>query len=265
MEISLGGFKMNNKIKCFIFSWKGQYENALNLEKQLSPLVDVEVINSDDDNKPEHWVNIGDQCYFSEQFRVALSLFDSENYDFFFHVQADASYDDWSSILDSAKYSYEKYNWGVFAPNVDDTYYVSSRTDVFPIEEPYRVVANTDNTCWFVHKDMIKAINSNLDLMEDNELGWGWDLLICAFAHINKRYVIRDYSRTVKHPYSSGYKKDQAEQEMIDMFNKTNGDLKIVLYHMKMDPTFFLKVYGVEPEVKNASGNEILIYDTERR
>jgi hypothetical protein len=67
---------------CFIFSWKGQFANAINLEEQLAPFVDnLVVINSDDDNKPEHWINIGNECYFSDQFKKALKVADaSSNY-----------------------------------------------------------------------------------------------------------------------------------------------------------------------------------------
>lgn len=252
---------MNEKIKCFIFSWKGQYDNAVKLESQLKNLVDVTVINSDDDNKPEHWVNIGNECYFSEQFKTALNLFDEEKYDFFFHVQADASYEDWESILNSAKDSFEKYNWGVFAPNVDDTFYIGERTDLFSLKDDLMVVANTDNTCWIVHKDMIYLMKENIDLMENNQLGWGWDLLICAFAHIEKRYVIRDYKFTVNHPLSSGYKKDQAEQEMFEMFEKTADRLRKMIYFIKVQPAMLLDYYGIH-KPKN---DNVFVYDTEVR
>lgn len=244
------------KIKCFIFSWKGQYENALKLEKQLSPIVDVTIVNSDDDNKPENWVNIGNECYFSDQFKSALSLFDSEQYDFFFHVQADASYGDWEAILKSAETSFEKYNWGVFAPNVDDTFYISERTDIFDLENNLKVVATTDNTCWFIHKDILNEMKNNLHFMEQNQLGWGWDLLICAFSHLEKRKVIRDYNFTVNHPKSTGYRKEEAEEEMQEMFNKTEGELKQTLYLIKVHPQLLNNYYG--------NHNNVFIYNTER-
>lgn len=248
---------MNNKIKCFIFSWKGQYENACKLENQLKDLVDVTVINSEDENTPDHWVNIGNECYFSSQFKKALSLFDAEKYDFFFHVQADASSDQWENILKSAENSFEKYNWGVFAPNVDDTFYISARTDLFNVEENLTVVANTDNTCWIIHKDFINKLKQNINLMDGNELGWGWDLLICAFAHIDKRYVIRDYNYTISHPPSSNYKKDQAEREMLEMFEKTTDELRATIYFMKVDIRHLLNHYGV------AENPSVFVYDTE--
>lgn len=245
------------RIKCFIFSWKGQYKNALRLEEQLSPYVDIAVINSDDDNTPDHWHNIGNECYFSDQFRTALDLFDDTKYDFFWHVQSDASYDDWNSIIESAKKSYEKYGWGVYAPNVNDTYYISERTDMFDIGDNLKVVADTDNTCWMVHKDIIAEMKNNLALMETNHLGWGWDLLICAFSHLKRKYVIRDYNYEIKHPVGTGYKKEQAEDEMAEMFHKCNDLLKSIIYDMKMNHKQLNAIYGKE-EMKN----NIFVYDT---
>lgn len=247
------------KILCFVFSWKGQYENAVNLEKQLSKLgVDVVVINSEDNIEKHNWVNIGDDCYFSDQFRKCLDIFNESDADFLWHIQADASYDDWEQVLDSAKSAYEKYDWSVFAPNVDDTFYVSERTDVFNLDDKLRVVATTDNTCWFIAKDIIKDLCDNISLMDNNHLGWGWDLLVCAFAHMKGKYVIRDYSITIDHPKSTGYMKETAEKEMIEMFNKCPNELKQLIYYIKQNPGEIRRYY-------NILNQEIVFsYDTER-
>jgi len=252
------------KILCLIFSWKGQYKNALKLEKQLlDSNISTMVINSDDDNQPENWINIGNECYFSDQFRKALEIFNNLDYDFLWHIQADASYDDWDSIIESAKSSYQKYNWGVFAPNVDDTFYISERTDVFDLEDDLKLVATTDNTCWIIHKDMIKQINDNISLMEDNHLGWGWDLLLCSFAHIQKRLVIRDYKFTVNHPPSTGYKKDIAEQEMFDMFNKCPDEIRKSIYFIKQSPNNILSYYDIDLPKTVSPVTSGFVYDTE--
>jgi len=233
-------------ILCYIFSWKGQYENAVYLEKQITSLgISVKVINSDDDNRPEDWINIGNNCYFSDQFKTCLEDFNTKEYDVLWHIQADAKFENFSAVVDSAKASFEKYNWGIFAPNVDDTFYVSSRTDVFSLTESQKVVATTDNTCWFVHKDIISDLNKNIDLMQGNRLGWGWDLLLCGFSHLQRRYVIRDYAYTIDHPASTGYMKEEAEKEMIDMFNKCPNELKEIIYYIKQKPNEIKKYYNI--------------------
>lgn len=249
------------KIQCFIFNWKGQYENALKLEKELKNYVDVIVVNSDDEHKLEHWKNIGDEYYFSAQFRVALNLFDPKKYDCFWHIQSDASSDQFKQIIDSAKNSFEKYKWGVYAPNVDDTFYIPSRTDIIDIENGLKLVATTDNTCWFIHKDFIEEMINHLDLMNTNELGWGWDLLICAFSHMAQRKVIRDYNFMINHPASTGYLKDQAENEMQEMYQKCPNDLKQVIYWIKVDPSKLAALHGIN----TTKSDEILIYDTTKR
>lgn len=246
------------KILCYVFSWKGQYENATRLENQISSLgIPVTVINSDDDNQPENWINIGNDCYFSDQFTKCLEDFNSKEYDVLWHIQADAKSEDFYKIVESAKSSFDQYNWGIYAPNVDDTFYTSSRTDVFSLNETQKVVATTDNTCWFIHKDIISELNKNIDLMKDNKLGWGWDLLLCGFSHIQQRYVIRDYEYTVDHPASTGYMKEEAEKEMIDMFYKCPDELKQIIYYIKQNPSEIGKYY-------NILNQEIVFsYDTE--
>lgn len=251
------------QIQPFIFSWKGQYENAKRLESQLSEIFDnVVVINSDDDNVPDNWINIGNECYFSDQFRKALEVFNQGDYEFLWHIQADASFDNFEDIVKSADKAYDEYKFGVYAPNVDDTFYVSGKTDVFPLENNLKVVATTDNTCWIFHRDMANDMIDNLDLMKENQLGWGWDLLICAFSHLRRRMVIRDYNYTISHPASTGYKKEQAETEMQTMFNKCNDDLKRVIYFIKANPIVLSELYNIKPPQNNIK-DQIYIYDTE--
>lgn len=234
------------KVLCFIFSWKGQFSNAINLEEQLAPFVDnLIVINSDDDNKPEHWVNIGNECYFSDQFRKALELASQYEYDVLWHVQADIKFSDWKSILDGAVAADKKYNWGVYAPNIDDTFYVSSRTDVYDLEDRLSVVATTDCSCWMIKKDLVDTMRENNSLMETNHLGWGWDLIICGHSHLQKRKVIRDYNFVVDHPKSTGYMKEKAEIEMAEMFQKCPPNLQEAIYYIKMSPTSLAKYHDV--------------------
>lgn len=232
------------KILCFVFSWKGQYQNAVKLEEQLSPLVDkLYVINSDDDNTPEHWINIGNQCYFSDQFRKALEISRSEDYDVFCQVCSDVSYSDWGSVFNSARNSFIKEDCAVYAPNVDDTFYIGSRTDCISLEGNLKIVANTDELCWFIKKELIQLTDKNSYLMQNNQLGWGWDLIICGYAHLHKMKVIRDYNYTISHPPSTGYKKDEAETEMIDMFNKCPRDLQEIIYRIKTSPASLANIY----------------------
>jgi hypothetical protein len=249
----------NMNIHCFIFAWKGQYDNAVKLEEQLSKLdINVTVINSDENNTKNHWVTLNDEDYFSNQFRKALELFDESEYDFFWHIQSDASYEDWNSILVSAEEIYNKYNYGVYAPNVDDTFYISTRTDVYELEPNIKLVGTPDNTCWIIHRDFIDMMKHNMSLMQNNYFGWGWDLIISGFSHLAKRPVIRDYRYTINHPKSTGYKKELAEQEMMEMFLHCQENLKEVIYYIKTYPHKLIKYHNIE----NTVNDNIIIYRT---
>lgn len=235
------------KILCFVFSWKGQYKNALRLERQLSPLVDkLYIINSDDENEPDHWINIGNDCYFSDQFRKALEIAKTEEYDVFWQICADISSNHWNRIIESSKQSKSKFDWGIFAPNVIESFFIPSRTDVFSLGEKYSIVGCTDELCWMIDKEVINDLMKVSHLMEDNKYGWGWDLLCCGLSHLRKSRVIRDYNFTVMHPFSSGYRKEEAEREMIEMFDKCPDDLKEIIYVLKQHPKQLSKLYGTE-------------------
>lgn len=253
-------------IQGFVFSWKGQYQNAIDLESQLKKLVDTIVINSDDtlvnSEDISDWIHLDDSCYFSDQFKKALELFDDTKYDALCHIQADVSSDSWKEILESAQETYEKYQWGIYAPNVVDSFYVPVNTDVFDLEDKIRVVATPDCSAWIIHKDFIQEMKKNLFLMENNKFGWGWDLIISGLSHLKHRPVIRDYRFTVNHPPSTGYKKNDAEQEMIKMIRSCPTMLQEIIVMIKTNHRNIAELYGVdnrEPEEEN-----VFVYDTTR-
>lgn len=223
-------------IQVFIFNWQGQYEKVKEKIKQFADLgITPTIINSDESHNDEGWVNVGNDAYFTAQMLKALELFDG---DILFHVQGDASYGDWKAVMDDAKKYYELYNWGVYAPNVDYSWYDSSRTDIddiaFP-EENLRMVACTDCTCWFIHKDIIDQFKAYKIDMSPYKMGWGWDILFPSFSFMQKRPVIRDYAHTVQHPEGTNYDKYKAEAEMKALFESLNDILKSLFYYIKID------------------------------
>jgi hypothetical protein len=91
---------MSLKIVPFIFNWKHQFENTKRTERQLQVISsEVLVINSDPDITKDHWVDVGDEAYFTQKFFKATELFDG---DILFHLQADASYHDWEAVFNDA-------------------------------------------------------------------------------------------------------------------------------------------------------------------
>jgi len=232
------------KIQVFIFNWRGQVNNTLEKEKQFKELgIEPIIINSDDENKFDHWHNIGEEAYFNAQFLKAIELFDG---DILFHIQADASYDKWKPLMDDAVKYHEKLNWGIYAPNVDYTWYDATRTDLNSIRveiDNLKVVANTDCTCWFIHKDIIDLFKKeNLDFSK-YKYGWSWDVTLCSISYINKRLVIRDYGHTINHPQGTGYNMQEAEMEMVDTYNSLNPNIQEAFRFIKGNYNYLAKYF----------------------
>lgn len=215
------------KIHCFIFNWPGQTARAQETEKQLAKInYKITVVNCDPDYQPQHWINIDPQAHFTQQWLAACEQFDG---DIMFHVQADATSTQWQEIFQEALQDYQKYRWGIYAPNVDYTWYDSSRADVLNVKLPddhLRLVNNPDCTVWFLHNDIINAFKSLAWDWNFNKFGWGVDLILCASSYLQKRPVIRNYKYTVAHPQGTGYNSQQAELEMIELYNKCSPELQ---------------------------------------
>lgn len=223
-------------IQPFIFNWKGQYKKTLEKEQSLQKIFDkVIVINSDDTNEEDRWINIGDDCYYTDQFMKAIELFDG---DVLFHIQGDASYDKLEELISDAQKYFEEYEWGIYAPNVDYTWYTSENTDIESLQsnhENIKMVCDTDCTCWFIHKDIINDfLNRKID-MSDQKMGWGIDLCLSAISFILERPVIRDYNHTIDHPPGTNYDKEKASNEMVILWNRLDNDIKECVSYIKGD------------------------------
>ena len=131
-----------------------------------------------------------------------------------------------------------EYEWGIYAPNVDYTWYTSENTDIQSLQSSYpniKMVADPDCTCWFIHKDIINAFKDRKIDMTDQKMGWGIDLALCALSFISGRPVIRDYGHTVNHPSGTNYNKEQASREMNILWNRLDKDMRIAISHIKGD------------------------------
>lgn len=232
------------KVDTFIFNWRNQYDKTVRKIKQFNAIkINPLVINSDDNHIEVNWLNIGEESYFTAQMLTALDHFKG---DIFFHIQADASYYDWEKLIEDAKLYFKKYKCGIYAPNIDYTWYDSSKTDLdnfqFP-EKHLKMVANTDCTCWFIHRDIIQnAIDRKINFAP-YKMGWSFDIIYSALSFLLKRPVIRDYNHTISHPQGTNYNIEQAEKEMQELFNTLSDDVKEVFYYIKMNRLALSKYY----------------------
>jgi hypothetical protein len=197
-------------IQGFIFNWKGHEQRAAALERKLGEFATMTVINSEEQlSQPRpDWVQLDDAAYFSEQWNNAIELFDA---DLFFHIQADADFDRFDLVFARAKTLFEKYRLGVYEPNVDYTGLVFDTAKLPPVEPNLLEVPFTDCTCWFIARDVVRAMPPvNLSV---NRYGWGICRAIAALSRLKGRLCVRDYDFTIKHPKGTGYPKDSAREE----------------------------------------------------
>jgi len=234
------------KILTFIFNWRGQYDKTIEKVNQLREIgVDPIVINSDEEHNNSDWHNIGEDSYFTAQFMKALEVFKEKQGDVLFHIQGDATYDNWKQLYADAEKHFETYEWGIYAPNVDYTWYDSSRVDLrFNIDEPnLKMVADTDCTCWFIHKDIINMADEKGIDFAPYKMGWSFDIIYSALSFLNQRPVLRDYSHTIDHPPGTNYNKEQGEKEMAELYESLEDDVKEAFYFIKTDINNLSKYY----------------------
>ena len=218
---------MKPNIQPFIFNWRGQFAKACTIEDQLREFFPhVTVINSDDDNTRPGWINIGEQAYFGEQFQKALQLF---NGDVLFHIQADVEYDNWSKLVEDAKFYLRFYGAGIYAPNIDYTFYKSEWTDFeseIIVHSHLKCVGSTDETVWFISKEVLDGLAERRIDLSANTFGWGCDSVLSAISYSKGMPVLRDYRHTIKHPRGTGYDHEAATIQMDSLVASLDEDLK---------------------------------------
>jgi hypothetical protein len=228
----------------FIFNWNRQFEKSCAIEDALKPIFEkVTVINSDGNNTRDGWIDIGDESYFSDQFRKALELFDE---DIFLHIQGDVSYDNWEQLIEDAKKYFEYYDAGIYAPNIDYTWYSAENSDINSLSSDHdniKMVACTDETVWFIRKEIIQEMIDRKVDFSNNTMGWGWDLVLSSICFANSHPVIRDYNHTIKHPMGTNYNKEKASQEMLELWNSLDSDLKEIISYIKGDRENLIKYF----------------------
>lgn len=197
-------------IQTFIFNWRGQIQNTERLERLLAPEADLLVINSDEKNERPHWVNIGENAYYTAQYLAALDRVKS---DLVFFAQGDCFHSEMREILKASRSMMSAHRIGVYAPDVAYTYYnYNKRRLVSKYASTCYLVPNPDNTCWAIRADLLSKLPRPDPTA--NRFGLGLCAALCALAAIEGFDVVRDYRWTVHHPRSTGYQGDQAMQQM---------------------------------------------------
>jgi len=202
---------MGHQIQGFIFNWKEHEANALALQKKIGKLINVIVINSDERLKDKYptWVPLDDTAYFSAQWNTAVYLFDA---DIFFHIQADAEFDRFDTMMEKAKLLFQKYKLGVYEPNVNYTGINYDKSKLRSIEPGIFEVPFTDCTCWYIDGAIVRELPP-VDI-SINQYGWGIPRAIASVSWLNGKSCVRDYNFTIGHPKHTGYSSAIARRQL---------------------------------------------------
>jgi hypothetical protein len=212
------------KFDAFVCNWAGHEQHAMELEADLRRFVNVRVVNSDSAAVARHpdWHHTAD--FFTNHWNKALELFGG---DVLFQIQADASFTQFAELFDRCRYAMQRLDCGVYAPQVDYTYWQYTRDLLFEIEPDLCAVPQTDCICWAVRREVIEQ-TPRVD-PQTNAYGWGLDCIVCATAMRMNKKVVRDYRFTVDHPRGRGYDSRAAQQQARALLATLPPDLQTLV------------------------------------
>ena len=202
------------KIHLFVISWTGKREAAEAIVASASRADFRTVIYSNASESPEEgtgeWVSVPNAWFFGRKFERALEAFHPEA-DIFLLVQADAVLADWNRVIDRCREAFRDETVGVWAPQVDYTFFTDARVVLRPSKVGW-VVAQTDGIVFSFRRSTAERLK-NLDYSVCN-LGWGIDWAAIVHAHTEGREAHRDTHIHVHHPKGSGYDPAIAHAQM---------------------------------------------------
>ena len=181
-------------IQVFIFNWKDYYKKTCHIESSLKKIIsDVSIINTNDSNFSEHWINIGEEHYFSGQMRAMLKHHNPEK--IVLIILADIQFENWEGLIsDAIKYS-DQYNWGIYTPEIDFTPHKTNKVSL-PyhryLDHNLRAVSCSDGLVWFIHPYILMQFKQRSydQLFDQSIYGWGWDHILNSLCYILKKPVI---------------------------------------------------------------------------
>lgn len=201
-------------MKTFIISWKGQHEKASQIAETISKTdKNVTIVFSDPDqdfifNNSFNVIRRPNDLFWEDKFKSCL---DSAGDDGILFIHADCDCDDWEFLVKRCNDVINKHtDLGVWAPEIDGTFYNLSASEIFKIKKSKLVFAAlTDGIVFYISPFIVnrmRQINYGT-----NKFGWGINGLCCSASHINNKLVVIDTSVNVLHnSKTTGYDKKLA-------------------------------------------------------
>lgn len=195
-------------IHAMILNWPRQTKNAEVLYAAVAPYVArCDVVNSDIEADRPGWINIGDGWGTAQWIAMRQNL--SE--DTLLSLYADVRVTNAADIIADAIRNMQIYPIGVYAPNIEGTYWRFDERTLPHIAGRLCHVPQTDGMMLFTRRRLVEAIPT-LDA-SINKIGYGIDPTIIALAYQRRLWVCRDYAHTVFHPPGSAYSHREAGRQ----------------------------------------------------
>jgi len=234
------------KVQHFIFSWSRVTEDVKKIQKDLQDSgYQVDVINCDD-NSQDGWINIGNDYWLYGQFFTCINHFNFDN-DYLNVMLGDVETDSYPELFRrTEEVVSEVENVGIYAPdygNKEKCWWIIDNVSVDKFDNYNTVEFDDPNLvagtmCDFfyltIHKDIVVEYKDFIDflLKEHPDFkfwkghGWGIDLILCAFAHMQNKFVIRDKKIVLGHGIDNGHSGPDSSinyNKLIEEYNKFMG------------------------------------------
>lgn len=204
------------EIHAVVFCWPGKVREALRICESIARTADkVTVIDASNEPVSNQggwdWIKVDPACYFGHKFAHALRVFEG---DVLLQIQADASHADWGAVAELCRLRFtEISSLGIWSPEIDFTTWPTSRVKLYDTDSNQLCgVVQTDCVVWAMRRGVVEFLR-RFDYAGNN-LGWGIDWAAIAHCYANKAFVVRDASASIIHPEGSGYRQDEAFQQM---------------------------------------------------
>jgi hypothetical protein len=214
--MATGKMDRNNlKIHAFVISWDGHREKAEKIAASIREATSfLTVIYSNHANVSEggsgEWVQVPDEFFYGRKFRECLGRFRG---DIMLQIQADAECDNWIEVIRSIEKCYSSMPaLEIWCPEVDYSYWSTEMVSIGRTRHPgVHLIVQSDGVVWSLTRRSVERLKQ-LDF-EQNNLGWGIELVAISFAFCNKLLAVRDTNVKIKHPKSTGYSVPLAREQ----------------------------------------------------
>lgn len=148
--------------------------------------------------------------YYSGQWNEALKL---ANKEVMFLINSDVTVKNPSRLMNRMKNHFIQHGdkAGIYSPNFWWTPWTYDPELLQHLGDNVRKVPMTDSTVWAIKTSL--AQKTGQVPLEINNLGWGIEIVAAYYAHLEGKYVVRDYGIKLEHPQSTAYDRNLADTQ----------------------------------------------------